>query len=95
MCNFVYLPKAAGICQNIDPTIKSKITELVVDAGLVASRDVKTMLAHHVRQVEPGVEPTNRRFYPTSKTVVNHIRLAGSTHSPDDQDDLTCTVSSC
>ena len=75
------LTKAAGICQNIDPTIKSKITELVVEAGLVASRDVKTMLAHHVSQVEPVVEKTNRRFYPTSKTVINHICLAGSTQT--------------
>ncbi|XP_069128919.1 uncharacterized protein [Argopecten irradians] len=63
----------AGYCQPLDGDIIRKIKELA-EEGHRKVTSIKLLLAQYVQEhLAPGIPETNRRFYPTSKDIRNHI----------------------
>ncbi|KAL5013792.1 hypothetical protein ScPMuIL_008062 [Solemya velum] len=63
----------AGYCQPLYGDIIRKIKELA-EEGHRKVTSVKLLLAQYVREhLAPDIPETNRRFYPTSKDIRNHI----------------------
>ncbi|XP_060593916.1 uncharacterized protein LOC132748345 isoform X3 [Ruditapes philippinarum] len=78
--------KHAGLNQVIDASLTNKIKELVSE-GMVEEEDVTSELQIFVKDTfNDSVDPANRRWFPTSKTVRDHIRLAEKAIGSSDND---------
>lgn len=76
----------AGLNQVIDASLTNKIKELVSE-GMVEEEDVTSELQIFVKDTfNDSVDPANRRWFPTSKTVRDHIRLAEKAIGSSDND---------
>ena len=72
--NALFFLKAAETKLPIDDTLKKKIGELV-GSGIYHIKDVLHHLRVYAKETQPHVEETNSRFYPTIKTIGNHIQM--------------------
>ncbi|KAH3822707.1 hypothetical protein DPMN_124497 [Dreissena polymorpha] len=82
--------KAAGLVQVLDPSLVSRIKELV-EEGMVDVDDLKAELKEFVRDnISAALHQNNRRYFPTRMTIANHIRLAEKAMgwSEDDQEQV-------
>ncbi|XP_052261440.1 uncharacterized protein LOC127865611 [Dreissena polymorpha] len=67
--------KEAGLTQPIDKELIDAIVQFI-DEGVYDSPSMKQHLEQYVLRCHPAILPTNRRFYPTIRTIQNHMHKA-------------------
>lgn len=90
----VYTSLFKVIPEPIDKRLAQKIHDLVLQ-GIINPGLIRVQLCQYVKEVMPDnlPHPTNRRFYPSDKTIRNHIYQAKKTRLADDQKNLCDWVS--
>jgi len=89
----VHFIKDSGLNQKMDPEL-AVLIELYVRENINNTSEIKNLLKNHVHhQIFKGEnlpEPSNKRFYPPTSTILQHIRRAQRkiSHSLFDQDCL-------
>jgi hypothetical protein len=80
------------IPEAIDKSLSNKIKSQVED-GIVEPDIVRTQLNQHVcEHCQPPPNPTNKRFYPATKTIRNHVYMAKNTRLQADQQHVASWV---